>query len=206
MPTTTLTYFDIPTSRGEECRLALHLAGVPFTDERLKMPEWQARRATAPFGGLPILTVEGHPPLGQSNTILRLIGKQYGLLPTDLWECARHEALMDAVEDLRHHMGPISRIKDEAEKKRQREEAAREYLPNWAAAVERQLGAGPFIGGQNISVADLKLFVVLGAYLKGAIDHVPATVFDGAPKLLALSKAVQQHPGVVAWYARGKAA
>jgi prostaglandin-H2 D-isomerase / glutathione transferase len=201
MTTTTLTYFDIPTSRGEECRLALHIAGVPFIDERLKMPDWQARRPSSPFGALPVLTVDGHPPLGQSNTILRLIGKQYGLLPTDLWECARHEAVMDAVEDMRQRMGPIARIKDEAEKKRQREEAAREYLPQWAGYIERQI-TGPFFGGRDLSVADLKLFVVLGAYLKGAIDHVPATVFDQAPKLLALSQAVQQHPKVVSWYAR----
>ena len=202
MATTTLTYFDFPASRGEECRLALHLAGVPFTDERLKGPEWQQRKASAPFGALPILTVEGHPPLGQSNAILRLIGRQHGLLPADLWESARHEAIMESVEDLRHRMGPMSRIKDEAEKRRLREEAARDYLPQWAAQIERQLGGGPFVGGEKIGVADLKLFVVLGPYLKGSIDHVPVTVFDGAPKLLALHRAVQQHPGVVAWYAR----
>lgn len=204
MTSVTLTYFDIPTSRGEECRLALHLANVPFTDERLKPADWQPRRASSPFGALPILTVEGHPPLAQSNTILRLLGRQYGLLPSDLWEAARHEAIMDAVEDLRHRMGPLARIKDEAEKRRAREEAARDYLPQWAAHIEAQLGAGPFVGGATISVADLKLFVVLGAYLKGAIDYVPATVFDGSPKLLALFKAVQQHPGVASWYARGK--
>mgnify|MGYP002365566537 CR=1 FL=1 len=202
MPTTTLTYFDMPASRGEECRLALHIAGVPFTDERLKGPEWQARKATAPFGALPIFTVEGHPPLGQSNTILRLIGKQHGLLPTDLWESAKHEAIMEAVEDLRHRMGPMMRIKDEAEKKRQREEAAREYLPQWAANIEKQIGAGPFIGGEKISVADLKIFVVLGLYLKGGVDHVPATVFDGSPKVVAVHNAVKAHPAVQAWYAQ----
>jgi glutathione S-transferase len=202
MPTTTLTYFDIPTSRGEECRLALHLAGVPFTDERLKTADWQARKAEAPFGALPMFKVEGHPTLAQSNTILRLIGHQHDLLPTELWESARHEAIMDSVEDMRHKMGPISRIKDEAQKRAAREEAARDYLPGWARHIEGQIGAGPFVGGAKISVADLKLFVTLGAYLKGVIDHVPPTVFDGSPKLLALYKAVQQHPGVVAWYAK----
>ena len=202
MATTTLTYFDFPGSRGEECRLALHLAGVPFTDERLQGAAWQQRKASAPFGALPVLAVEGRPPLAQTNAILRLIGREHGLLPTDPWEAARHEAIMDTVEDLRHRMGPMARVKDEAEKRRQREEAAREYLPEWAAQVERQLGAGPFVGGDKIGVADLKLFVVLGPYLRGSIDFVPATVFDGAPKLLALHRAVQEHPAVVAWYAR----
>ena len=202
MATTTLTYFDAPVSRGEECRLALHLAGVPFTDERLSREQWQARKPSAPFGALPIYSAEGHPPLAQSNAILRLIGRQHGLLPTEPWESARHEAIMDAVEDLRAKMGPMARIKDEAEKKRQREEAARDYLPQWAAQIERQIGPGPFVGGEKIGVADLKLFVVMGPYLKGSIDHVPPTVFDGAPRLLALQRTVASHPGVAGWYAR----
>lgn len=202
MATTTLTYFDFPGSRGEECRLALHLAGVPFTDERLQGAAWQQRKASAPFGALPVLAVEGRPPLAQTNAILRLIGHQHGLLPTEPWESARHEAIMEAVEDLRAKMGPMARIKDEAEKKRQREEVAHDYLPQWAAQIELQIGAGPFVGGAKLGVADLKLFVVLGPYLKGSIDHVPPAVFDVAPKLLALQRAVQAHPGVAAWYAR----
>ena len=32
---TTLTYFDFDGSRGLECRMALHIAGVEFTDNRL---------------------------------------------------------------------------------------------------------------------------------------------------------------------------
>ena len=85
MPKTKLTYFDFSGSRGEECRLALFLADVPFEDERLTRAQWADRQASAPFGGLPILTVEGHPPLGQSNSILRLIGREHGLHPTDSW-------------------------------------------------------------------------------------------------------------------------
>src|SRR4051812_21863992 len=97
----TLTYFDIPTSRGEECRLALFIAGVPFTDERLSREQWAARKATSPFGALPIFTGEGKPPLAQSNAILRMIGGQHGLLPADAWESARHEAVMCSVEEMR---------------------------------------------------------------------------------------------------------
>ena len=200
-PKVTLTYFDFPGSRGEECRLALTIAGVPFTDERLKGPEWEPRRASAPFGALPVFTVEGHAPLGQSNAILALIGREHGLMPKESWEAARHHAVMDAVEDLRHEMGPSADIEDPAEKKRVREEKAAGYLPEWASQIERQIN-GPFLGGAHLSVADLKLFVVTGPYLRGKIDFVPPTVFDGAPKLLALHKAVKELPAVVAWYAQ----
>ena len=32
-----LTYFDFAGSRGEECRIALHLAGIDFDDVRVKI-------------------------------------------------------------------------------------------------------------------------------------------------------------------------
>lgn len=202
MPATTLTYFDFPGSRGEECRLALHLAGVPFTDERLKRDQFVSRKASLPFGALPVLTVEGHPPLAQSNAILGLIGRQHGLHPTEPWAAAREEAIMEAVEDLRGKMSPLLRIKDDAEKRRTREEAASGYLQDWGGWIERQLGDGPFVSGSSLHVVDLKLFVVLGPYLKGSIDFIPADVFRAFPKLLAVHAAVAAHPGVVAWYAR----
>lgn len=202
MPTTTLTYFDFPGSRGEECRLALHLAGVPFTDERLKRDEFLARKASLPFGALPVLTVEGHPPLAQSNAILALVGRQHGLHPTEPWAAAREEAIMAAVEDMRAKLGPLMRLKDEAEKRRTREEAASGYLQDWGGWIERQLGDGPFVAGAALHVVDLKLFVVLGPYLKGNVDFIPADVFRAFPKLLAVHAAVAAHPGVIAWYAR----
>lgn len=202
MPKTKLTYFDFAGSRGEECRLALFLAHVDFEDERIKVTDWPARKASTPFGGLPVLTVEGKGSVAQSNAILRYVGSEHGLHPKDPWEAARHEAVMGAVEDMRVKMGPIARIKDEAEKKRAREEAAGGYLQDWGGSVERQIGEGPFVAGDRISVADLKLFVALSPFFKGVIDHVPSDVFKAFPKLTRLFHAVETHPRVVEWYAR----
>jgi prostaglandin-H2 D-isomerase / glutathione transferase len=197
----TLTYFDIPTSRGEEIRLALTIAGVPFTDERLNREQWEARRPSAPFGALPIFTSEGRPPLAQSHAILRMLGTQHGLLPSDAWESARHEAVMCAVEEMRGRLGPTNRMKDPAEKQAAREALATSFFPEWCRQVEHQI-AGPFLGGAELSVADLKLFVALGPLLAGKIDHVPVQTFAPFPKLRTLVEAVKQHPAVVAWYAR----
>ena len=54
-----LIYFDAPVSRGEECRLALHIAGVDFEDVRINRKDWAALKPTTPFGGVPILRVTG---------------------------------------------------------------------------------------------------------------------------------------------------
>ncbi len=195
----TLTYFDIPTSRGEEIRLALFIAGVPFTDERLSRAQWLERKATSPYGALPIFTTEGKPPLAQSNAILRMLGSQHGLLPTDAWECARHEGVMASVEEMRAQLGPTNRISDPAAKQAAREALAKDYLPEWSERIEKQI-TGPFVGGSALSVADLKLFVAMGPILAGKIDHVPPETFKAAPKLVALVEAVRATPKVTAWY------
>ena len=50
-----LIYFDAPVSRGEECRLALHLAGIDFEDARINPAAWHAMKEQMPYGGLPVL-------------------------------------------------------------------------------------------------------------------------------------------------------
>jgi glutathione S-transferase len=40
-----LTYFDAPVSRGEECRLALHIGGLDFDDNRIKDTDWPQLKA-----------------------------------------------------------------------------------------------------------------------------------------------------------------
>ena len=76
-----LTYFDMPVSRGEECRLAFALAGADFEDHRLPREAWAALKPTTPFGALPVLEVPGHAPIAQSNAILAYIGRRYGAPP-----------------------------------------------------------------------------------------------------------------------------
>jgi glutathione S-transferase len=197
-----LTYFDISGSRGEECRLALHLAGIEFEDNRIKRADWAALKPTTPFGSVPVLELPGKPPLAQSNAILVLIGRRHGLHPADDFEAAQHEALMAHVEDLRHNVGPTLFIKDEEQKLARRQELATGYLPTWAAATERQLGEGPFVAGAKLNVVDLKLFMVVRWFATGTVDHIPATVFDASPKLKRLYQAVGDHAGVKAWAAR----
>src|SRR3954466_12796503 len=110
----TPSYFEAPVSRGEECRIALSLAGVDFTDNRIKREEWPAMKPTVPYGALPVLDIPGKGSIAQSIAILAFIGREHGLLPSDPFEAARHIAVMEAVEDLRHHTTPILRITDEA--------------------------------------------------------------------------------------------
>jgi prostaglandin-H2 D-isomerase / glutathione transferase len=78
-----LIYFDAPVSRGEECRLALHLAGIDFEDVRIKGADWPAMKEETPYGALPVLELPGRPPLAHSNAILVMTAAAMGsTLPT----------------------------------------------------------------------------------------------------------------------------
>ena len=198
-----LTYFDAPVSRGEECRLALHIAGVDFEDNRLKADQWTAYKPTSPFGAVPVLEWPGKKPIAHSNAILVLVGREYDLHPKDNFEAARHEELLSHVEDLRHKVSPTLRIKDEAEKKAVREDLAANYLPIWAGYTEAYLGDGPFVAGAKLHVADLKLHMAVRWFAGGKVDHIPPTIFAGFPKLTRVFEAVRDDARVEAWYAKG---
>jgi glutathione S-transferase len=196
-----LIYFDAPVSRGEECRLALHLAGVDFEDVRIAPANWPAMKEQTPYGAMPVLELPGRPPLAQSNAILVMIGREHGLHPKDAFEAARHEGMMQHVEDLRVAVGPTMRM-PEAEKKAAREAMGTGFLPAWAKAAERNIQGEPFFGGASISVVDLKLHMAVRWFLGGKVDYIPATIFSGYPKLMRVHDAVRDHAGVKSWYAK----
>jgi glutathione S-transferase len=198
-----LTYFDSPTSRGEECRLALFAAGVDFDDHRIQRAEWAALKPTTPFGSLPVLEVEGKPPISQSNTILAYVGRRHGLLPTDEWEALRLESLLGACEDLRSAVAASFGIADQEELKRRRAALAEGPVRTWGGNMEKQI-KGPFAGGTALSVADIKLYMIANWFKKGVLDHVPPDVLAPFPKLEAVRANVSEHPKIVAWYARGR--
>jgi prostaglandin-H2 D-isomerase / glutathione transferase len=196
-----LVYFDAPVSRGEECRLALHLAGIDFEDVRIKPVDWPAMKDRTPYGSLPVLELPEGPVLAHSNAILVLIGRRHGLHPADDVEAARHEGMMQHVEDLRAVVSPTLRMAD-AEKKAAREALVGGFLPAWARAAERNIAAGPFFGGAKINVVDLKLHMAVRWFSGGKVDHIPATLFAGYPGLVGVHDAVRDHPSVKSWYAR----
>lgn len=197
--TTRLSYFDFEGSRGLDCRLALALAGVPFVDDRIGRADWPARKATLPFGAVPLLTVDGRE-LAQANAILVYVGRTHDLHPSDPWEAAQHEALMHSVEDLRNKVPPKGATDDDT--RAAREAFAAGWLTRWATTVDAAI-AGPFVGGDKPQVVDIKLYVILRSLAAGTYDHIPATFLDAWPKLKALIASVDALPAVAGWFNRG---
>ena len=197
-----LTYFDSPVSRGEEVRLALCIAGVDFEDNRIKRDDWPAMKESMPYGQLPVLELQGHEPLSQTNAILVLIGRRHGVHPADDFEAARHEGMMQHVEDLRATMSPTIRMVD-PERKTAREALVADFLPAWGRCAERNIpGSGPFFAGAKPNVVDVKLHMAVRWFIGGKVDHIPATIFAACPNLLRVHDAVRDHARVKSWYAK----
>ncbi|HTM44546.1 MAG TPA: glutathione S-transferase family protein [Polyangiaceae bacterium] len=196
----TLHYFDSSHSRGEDCRLALAAAGVPFEDHRVPTAEWPALKSKMPYGSMPVLESNGKAPLAQSNAILTYIGRAHDLHPKDAWEAAQHEAILESVEEVRALLAPTGKMKDEAEKRAAREALASGPLQLWGGRIEKQI-RGPFLAGEKLCVADIKVFQIVNAFKANTFDHIPPTVFQDFPKLNALHQAVAAHPKIAGWRA-----
>ena len=173
-----LTYFDFHGGRGEPARLALSIGGIPFEDDRVAPADWPARKPDTPFGALPVLEVDGQT-LAQSNAINRYVGNLTDLYPTDAWQAALCDEVMEAVEDINTKLAATLFL-PEQEKKTQRKALVDGPLPLYLARLQQRLEAhgGRYFAADRLTVADLKVFVWIRHLKSGVLDHVPADLPD----------------------------
>jgi glutathione S-transferase len=197
-----LTYFDFHGGRGEPARLALSIGGIPFEDDRVAPSNWPSRKADTPFGALPVLEVDGKT-VSQSNAINRYVGKLADLYPSDPWQAALCDEVMEAVEDIGTKIGATFALPEE-QKKAQREELVAGPIPFYLTRLEQRLEAhgGRYFAADRLTVADLKVFVWIRHLKSGALDHVPADLADRvAPKLVEHYERIKSDSRVKAYYA-----
>jgi len=198
-----LSYFDVHGGRGEPIRLALSIGGIPFEDNRVRPQDWPALKPSTPFGGMPVLEVDGRS-ISQSNSILRFVGKLADLYPSDPLQALLCDEIMAAAEDISHKLAPSYGIKDpdalEAARTALVEGPMTAYLTEFQTRLEE--AGGEWFAGGRLSVADLKVFVTVRYLRSGRLDHVPTDLVDRvAPQLIAHHDRVRQHPGVAKYYA-----
>ena len=198
-----LTYFDFHGGRGEPARIALSMGGIPFEDERVKGTDWERRKANTPFGALPLLEKDGQI-LAQSNAINRYVGKLANLYPSDPWQAALCDETMEAVEDITGKIAATMFLPEE-QMKAQREALVEGPIPFYLTGLQQRLEAhgGRCFAGDSLSVADLKVFVLIRHLKSGTLDHVPTDLPDRiAPKLVEHYQRIKNEPGLRAYYAK----
>jgi glutathione S-transferase len=198
-----LTYFDFHGGRGEPARLALAIGGMAFEDDRVAFADWERRKADTPFGGLPLLEVDGEI-IAQSNGINRYVGKLTDLYPADPWQAALCDEAMDAVEDITIKVVATFDL-PEAEKRAQRQALVDGPLRLYLTRLQERLEAhgGRYFAGNRLSVADLKVFLWIAHLKSGKLDHIPTDLPDRvAPSLVDHYERVRGLPEIRAYYAK----
>jgi glutathione S-transferase len=198
-----LTYFDFHGGRGEPARIALSMGGIAFEDDRVAFADWERRKEATPFGGLPVLEVDGRT-VSQSNTINRYVGKLVDLYPSDSWQAALCDEAMDAVEDVLSEIVPTMFLPEE-EKKTRREALASGPIPFYLARLQQRLEAhgGRYFADDRLTVADLKVALLTRQLKSGVLDFIPSDLPDGvAPKLVEHYQRIMSEPNVRAYYAK----
>ena len=202
-----LSYFDIDGGRGEPARLAMYIGGIKFKDHRIKFDEWPLTKKQMPFHAIPVLTVDNET-LTQSNTINRFVGKLANLYPSDSFQAALCDEVMDAVEDIAPKIVATFGIVDAEEKRIAREALASGpisfYLTKLQAYIQKR--EGDYFADNRLTVADLKVYVWVRHLRSGSLDYIPADLVDNtAPLLVQHQERIDNHPKIVSYYQSRKA-
>ncbi|ALT79659.1 glutathione S-transferase [Paucibacter sp. KCTC 42545] len=202
MPQLKLTYFDTHGGRGEPARLAMRIGNIPFEDDRFPFAEFAEVRKSTPFGQVPTLHVDGQQ-VTQSDAITRYVGKLAGLYPTDAYQALLCDEVIDALEDVNVKLGQTFGLQADA-LKLAREALVQGPLTLYLCWLQTQLRArgGQYFADQRLTIADLKVFVLVRWLNSGRLDHVPTDlVARVAPDLLAHLERVAATPAIQQYYA-----
>lgn len=202
VPKLKLTYFPRP-GRGEPIRLALHIGGIPFEDERISADELALRKPTLPFNQVPVLEVDGDV-IAQSLAILRYVGSLSGLYPVADPVAAFHvDELFCLIDELHNVWGPSFREKDPEKQLALRKVLADDTIPKFLGRIDKRVAqhaSGPYAIGAAFTVADLAIAALLNGLASGHMVGVPTTVIDPFTHLVKICDLVHAHPKVVEWY------
>ena len=196
-----LTYFDFSGGRGEPARLALHVGGIPFEDNRFAPGDFPEVRKTTPLNQVPTLHIND-VQVTQSDAITRYAGKLAGLYPEDDLQALFCDEVMGALEDINTKLGATFGMTGDA-LKNAREALAAEVLPRYLRWLQNQLEGhgGEFFADHRLTVADLKAFVILRWLGSGKLDHIPAGLVETvAPKLVAFIDRIAAIPAIAQYY------
>ena len=196
-----LTDFDFSGGRAEPARLALHIGGIPFDDNRFAFGDFAEVRKTTPLDQVPTLHVND-VQVTQSDAITRYAGKLAGLYPEDALQALFCDEVMGALEDINTKIGATFGMTGDA-LKHARETLAADVLPRYLRWLQNQLEAhgGEFFADHRLTVADLKVFVMLRWFSSGKLDHIPADLVEAvAPKLAAFVDRIAGTPAIAEYY------
>jgi glutathione S-transferase len=197
-----LTYFDIDGGRAEPIRIAFHTAGINFEDDRISFLVFGEMRSGTRFNSVPVLEVDG-TLITQSNALSRYVGKMAGLYPEDDLQALYCDEVLGALEDINHYIVQTFGLQEE-ELRSAREKLVDGWLSIYLRGLDELLirGGGKYFADNQLTVADLKAFVLTRSLRAGNLDYIPTDIVQRvAPGLVEHQKRIGADPRVTAYYA-----
>lgn len=200
-----LYYFPI-NGRAFAARVALKSAGFDYEDIRITPDEFKEFRKgkndapyneNVPLGQLPVLVFpDGKQIITQSNAIARYAGKYNGLYPSDPLKSLVADEIMDVCSDL---LTLMPQSQDPQQRKILREKYVAEQFPKYFGFLASKLeqSGGPFLLGENLTVADLAAFAMVDIIGSGFFDFINEESMKPYKTVLELRDIVKTHPIVV---------
>jgi len=192
MPSYKIIYFN-GKGRAELSRLILTAAGEKFEDSRIDFGTWGTLKPNTPWGGVPILEVDGKQ-LAQSNTMARYLARKFKLNGSGDWEEALNDSALDATEDI---FSCVSKVMKSAPavKEEETRKLREEVLPKSFAAFEKYISQngqnGHVVGKSGLSLADIALYNIIDQLITH--KHFSEGDLDKYPKSKEVYEQVRNH-------------
>ncbi|MDB4027206.1 glutathione S-transferase [Candidatus Thioglobus sp.] len=203
-----IIYFDLPFWRAEISRLPLFIANIDFEDFRPSDEEWDYAKENGkmkdgtkiPFSELPVLSINGES-IAQTMAIARICGKLGGMYPEDIIEAGKVDQIVVAVENINALLSPSMKESDPLKKKAMRKELTSNELPTYFGYLQDILSANSseWFVGENMTIADLAVWSLLGWIASGVIDDISAEVIQPFEGLVKLYNQINKNPRVKEW-------
>ena len=199
MPTYKL-YYTNHKGRAELIRWIFIQAGVQFEDVRFTREEWLAFKPKSPYGGMPILEIDGKLYAG-SGPLARYVAEEHGLAGSNALENLELASIYDVTEDVTLRVIPIFEEKDEARKAELKKEFEETHVPKYLGILEgvitRNGSPDGWIYGQHVTYADFRVAQICDLV---AMFCKPGSNFlDAFPAVGKLKKTVEGLPNIAKW-------
>jgi len=193
-----LTYFAL-RGRGEVARLIFAAAGVAYEDDRIEREKWPAFKPNTPFKQMPLLSVNGGPPLPQSRAIELFLSRRFGLLGKTDIEAAFIHAVLEELTDIRLKYNDLKNTANaeakEAAIAKFQKETLLDYFA-WLEAYTKDHGTAGHFVGDSLSVADIVFYQFCFVF-----DNQDAltNALKANPLLAQIREKVPKNAGIAKW-------